>query len=223
MKLFLDNRWLSPYTYSVFCALKHKGIAFELIEVPFEKGVSLNAEFKEKSITGLIPAFEDGDLFLSESLAILEYLEEKYPSPDYPSIFPNSMADRAQARMLFNWYRSGFRPLKEERSIETVFYPELTVKTPLTKESLEEIAEWKRALSELFSASGSWGPGGGDGFLFGEFTLIDAETALMLQRLIRNGDALEEDLKRYSERICSLEPMKDFVTRKRPPYRSYYR
>jgi glutathione S-transferase len=207
LRLYVDDRWQSPYTYSVYSALREKGIQFDLHETHFRDGRFPDAELAGKTYTDLIPALEHGGLVVSESLAILEYLEEVFPST---SLYPASVADRARARFLLSWYRCSFHALRDERSTETIFYEEKRAKAPLSQAAREEIADWMKALRD-FRRPGSE-------FIFGRWTIADTETALMLQRLIRNGDELDADLKAYAESLWKRPSMAEFVERRRPAW-----
>ena len=232
LTFFTDALWLSPYTYTVLGAIREKGIPVAIEEVSFERGRTQTASFQGRTFTDLIPALIDSGhaakaatgeargLALSESLAILEYLEEKFPAPKYRSIYPASTEARAQARMLLSWYRCGFQALRNERSTETVFYPpasaedRLSVKAPLSAAAREEVADWVRCLRSLLKP--------GALFLFGEWTIADSETALMLHRMIVHGDPVDADLVRYAEGIWARASVIEFVKHSRPAYRSYY-
>jgi glutathione S-transferase len=214
--LYLDHLRLSPYTYSVRSALREKGVDFETREVEFEKARVANSTswYAGKSFTDLIPALEHRGEVMSESLAILEYVEEVFGGP---SLYPADPIERARARMLLSWYRCGFQALREERSTETVFFSaELRAKEPLSAKALDEVADWMNALRSWLKP--------GAAFLFeGRWTIADSETALMLQRLIRNGDPVEERLVEYADRIWQRASAAEFVDYPRGPYRSYYR
>lgn len=212
IRLYIDDLRLSPYTYTVNAALKEKGIAFDLVPIRFEKGKSLDPGFARLSPTELIPFFVDGDLKLSESLAMLEYIEETHPSKP---ILPKDLKTRAQARMLLSWYRCGMTALRNERSAETLFYSELRSTTPLSEEAKEEVRDLTKHLKALLKPGAT--------FLFGEWSIADHETALMLQRLIRNGDEIDSDLKAYANKIWERPSAKEWVEFKRPAFKSYYR
>lgn len=214
LTLFLDDLYLSPYTYSVFAALREKGLEFDVHETHFEQGRTTDPAFAGRTFTDLIPALQHGDLVLSESLAILEYLEERFPAPGHPRLLPASLEDRARARLLLSWYRSGFHALRDERSTETVFYDDRRATRPLSDKAQDEVAEWKVALRTYLKPGAS--------FLFGEWCIADTETALMLHRLIRNGDALEQDLVAYAQAQWRRPSAAEFVERARRPFQSYY-
>lgn len=216
MNLFADKLRISPYSYSIFTALREKGIPFEWIDVEFADGETLTSAFKGKTFTDLIPAIEDGSFVLSESMAIIEYLEEKYPPPRYPALLPSKLEARAQARMLLSWYRCGLKTLRDERSTETLFYRDSQAKNlpPLSSTTLSEVGDWLRYLHSILKE--------GERYLFGTWSIADSETALMLQRLILNGYDVGPKLTRFANDIWERPAEKEFVTKARPPYRSFY-
>lgn len=215
IRLFVDATWMSPYSYTVFTALKEKGIAFDIREVRFEKGEVADPEFAGKSYTDLIPMLQHGDNAFSESLAMLEYLEEVFPGPKHRTLFPRDPLARARARMLLSWYRCAFHALREERATETIVYESARAKKPLSQAAREEIAPWVRALKDLRKP--------GAEFLFDDWTIADTETALMLHRLIANGDPLDPDLKAYAENLWRRPSMAEYVNHARCSPDGYYR
>jgi len=220
MKFFIDDLRLSPYTYSVLSALIEKGAPYEMKEVSFADNRSVTPAFAGRTFTDLIPAIDDDGFVLSESLAILEYLEEKYPAPQYASIHPAKRSERAHARMLLSWYRCGMQALRKERSTETVFYPEARRPDgkplpPLSAEAREEVADLATCLKTILKP--------GAPYLFGDrWSIADTETALMLHRLILNGDELDPGLREYAESLWNRPSIQEFVEHPRKPFRSYY-
>ncbi|HSS38846.1 MAG TPA: glutathione S-transferase N-terminal domain-containing protein, partial [Polyangia bacterium] len=67
----------SPYVLSCFVALREKQVPFELRTLSLQKGEQHRPSFVALSLTARVPALVDGDLTLSESSAIVEYLDEK--------------------------------------------------------------------------------------------------------------------------------------------------
>src|SRR6185369_9972468 len=81
-------------------ALREKAIACEEVEVDLPGGAHREPEFRRLNPFGQVPVLQDGDLVIAESVAILEYLEERHPSPP---LLPATPAGRAVTRqyMLF--------------------------------------------------------------------------------------------------------------------------
>src|SRR5688572_1147486 len=99
IRLYGNTPATSPYVMSVFVALEEKGIPYELELLNLEQGEQLRPEFVAQSITNRVPTLRHGEVWLSESLAIIEYLEERFPGPQYPRLLPEDVVERARVRM----------------------------------------------------------------------------------------------------------------------------
>ena len=97
MKLY--HYYRSSASYRVRIALNFKGIPWETALVDLRAPVSAQhtPEFRAVNPQGLIPVVVDGDTTITQSLAIIEYLEETHPDPP---LLPRRAADRAQVRSL---------------------------------------------------------------------------------------------------------------------------
>ncbi|SFB38213.1 maleylpyruvate isomerase [Collimonas sp. OK607] len=95
----LHNYFRSSSSYRVRIALNLKGLPFEYAAVHLNRngGEQFQTEFKTLNPQGLVPVLRDQGLNVSQSLAILEYLEEKYP---HPPLLPQAIEDRAYVRQL---------------------------------------------------------------------------------------------------------------------------
>src|SRR5689334_3500475 len=93
MKLY--SYWRSQATFRVRIALNLKGLAHEDVFIHLERGDQFKPEYKALNPQAVVPTLFDGDAKLFQSLAILEYLEEKYPKPP---ILPSDPVARAWVR-----------------------------------------------------------------------------------------------------------------------------
>lgn len=92
--IVLHGVYGSPFVRKVLAVLAIKGLAYEHIQqMPFAR----DAEFQKISPLGKVPALQDGELTVSDSTVICEYLEDAYP--DNP-VYPADAITKAQAR----WY-----------------------------------------------------------------------------------------------------------------------
>ena len=186
--LYADTQLASPYAMSVAVALDEKGLAYELRRLDLDAKEHQDAGFRARSLTARVPTLTRGGFALSESSAIDEYLEEAYPPPRYPPIYPRGLEDRARARQVQAWVRSDLMPIRMERSTQVVFFR--TRMKPLSAEALE-------AAQKLFAAAEALLPEGAEN-LFGEWCIADTDLALMLNRLAMHEDAMPERLARYA-------------------------
>jgi len=186
MLLYADSRFTSPYAMSVFVALTEKQLSFEIRTLDLDAGANNDPAYARTSLTQRVPTLIDGDFALSESSAIAEYLEDTFPDPP---IFPAGRQMRARARQVQAWLRSDFMPIRMERPTPTIFYRQ-PISTPLSAAAQLSSRKLCAAASELL------GHGGEN--LFGDWSIADVDLALMLHRLIINGDQVPLPLARYA-------------------------
>jgi glutathione S-transferase len=205
--LFAETLWASPYAFSSLVALREKKVPFDLVEVELAAGAHQKPDYATPSITGRIPSLEHEGFRLAESSAIAEYLEEVLPPPRFPRLFPEAVRDRARARQVMAWLRSDLGALREERSTMTMFYHR-SWSRPLTAQAQRDAQRLVRVAEQLVPATG--GP------LFGAWSLVDAELAFMLHRLLLSGDPLPERLDAYARAQWARPSAREFVDHARP-------
>ncbi len=102
MSLKLYGYWRSSASYRVRIALNLKGLKYDYVPVHLVKngGEQYSADYKKLNPAMLVPSFvdDDEDITLNQSLAIIEYLDEKYPSD--VQLLPEHTLDRARIRMI---------------------------------------------------------------------------------------------------------------------------
>lgn len=179
--LYVDSRFTSPYAMSAFVTLVEKGIPFDIQTVDLGARENYQDDYSDLSLTCRVPTLSQGDFHLSESSAITEYLDECYPEPGFSSVYPANMKERARARQIQAWLRSDFLEIREERITEVIFYKEINT-APLSEAA-------SRSLKKLISGLGNVLKEGSSD-LFAKWCIADTEVALMLNRLIMNGDSV---------------------------------
>ena len=202
--LYVDTQFASPYAMSAFVALHEKSLPFEIATVDLAANEHHAAHFAATSLTQRVPTFVHNSFSLSESSAISEYVNEVFPGP---SLYPSDPQSRARARQVQAWLRSDLMPIRQERSTEVVFY------TP-TKSQLS--GEGQASAAKLFAAAEALLSPGSEN-LFGQWCIADVDLALMLNRLVLNGDQVPERLAAYARRQWQRPSVQLWVNQRRPP------
>ena len=112
MKLYTYFR--SSAAYRVRIALHLKGLSYEAVPVHLlrDGGEQLQATYRSINPSGLVPAFQDEWLTLTQSMAILEYLEDSHP---HPPILPKDAQSRARVRELAQIIACDIHPVNNLR------------------------------------------------------------------------------------------------------------
>jgi glutathione S-transferase len=196
LKLYVDSKFISPYAMSAFVALHEKGLPFDIATVDLSTQEARSLEFVTASRTQRVPALMHGAFYLPESSAISEYLDETFAgTPLYPKLPQN----RAVARYIQAWLRSDLMPIRQERPTEVLFYG--AKKPTLSPEGLRAANKLLSVAQSLLTKNSS---NKFSEHLFDEWCIADTDLALMLNRLILNGDAVPDDLANYAARLCAV-------------------
>ena len=188
--LYTNRECSSPYVLSVYATLVEKGLPFELKSIDLGTQENLEPEYQRISLTSRVPTLVHGEFSLSESSAIVEYLEDAFALPDFPSVYPGGIQERARARQIQAWVRSDLGVLREERQT-TVIYGE---RNP---EALSSVGQ--RAAAKLLSVADTLIDAQGNN-LFGSWSIADVDFSVMLNRLCANGDPVPEKIRKYVDR-----------------------
>jgi maleylacetoacetate isomerase/maleylpyruvate isomerase len=93
----LYNYFRSSASYRVRIALALKGLEYDYKAVHLQKNEHLAESYAAVSAARLVPLLQDGDKVLTQSLAIIEYLDETHPEP---ALLPGTAVERARIRAL---------------------------------------------------------------------------------------------------------------------------
>ena len=186
LTLYVDSNFISPYAMACFVALVEKKLPFDLKPIDIDTGEHLLPQFRDLALTGRVPMLVHGELMLNESSAIIEYLEEAFPAPQYARVLPADLVKRARAREIQAWIRSDLMALRAERSTVCVFVEP-------TAMQLSEVGQ--AAADRLIRIAERLIDGE---HLFGDWSIADTDLALMLNRLVNNGDPAPERIATYA-------------------------
>lgn len=202
--LYTDAAWVSPYVFSCFVAMHEKGLPFEARTIDLDEGRQLEPPYRDLSLTAKVPALEHGDFWLSESTAIVEYLEDCFPTPR--RVLPQDPRERARARQVMSWLRSDLLSLRKERPTRSIFFERAT--EPLSEDAAKAAEKLVRVTSALLPE--------GRLSLFGDFSVADADLAFCLYRLLLNGHEVPPRVRAFAEAQWRRASIRAFVERQRP-------
>ena len=196
MLLIIGNKNYSSWSFRPWIAMKAVGIGFE------ERVISLNdPEFKRAiapvSQNGKVPALDDDGVHVWESLAILEYLAEKFP---HAGLWPADARARAHARAVAAEMHGGFAALRGECPMN--FWRPVK-RRELSADALANVARIDAMWSECRLRYG--GP-----FLFGPFGAADAMYAPVVSRFHTYAVEVGERSLAYMDAVMALPAWREW-------------
>ncbi len=207
LKLYIGNKNYSSWSMRPWVLLRQAGIAFEEVLVRFDSFES-NSAFKKAlqgvSPTGRVPLLVDNGLTVWDTLAIAEYVAEKYPQAQ---LWPASTTARARARSICAEMHSGFHALRDicPMNIEAQLADTGALiwrDKPAVRAEVRRIVEMWGALLEEHG-----GP-----MLFGSFSVADAYFAPVCMRLKTYGLPVPAAISAYVDRVCQLPGVQAWIT-----------
>lgn len=176
LTLVIGNKNYSSWSMRPWMALKGAGIAFEEVVIPLYTGDEDKRRILHYSPAGKVPILIDGAVTVWDSLAIVEYLAERFPDK---GVWPADAGARAHARSVSAEMHSGFMPLRNECSMNIHRKP---FKRELSADAKANVARIQEIWTDCRSKYASDGP-----FLFGRFTGADAMYAPVIHRFRTYG------------------------------------
>jgi glutathione S-transferase len=215
--LYIGEKNISSWSMRAWVALTWKGIPFEERSILLTQDKS-RVERKKVSPTGKLPVLHHGGLVIPDSLAIIEYVEETFPPPSYPALWPSDRALRARARWLAASMHSGFMNIREGMSFNLCFLPKVPAASPQAlTESQEVLALWESVLTKTDRRGGP--------YLCGAFCAADVMFATLAARL-RAFDVPTSDYpqaREYVTAVLAAPPVAAWMDQARalPPRETY--
>ena len=199
LKLIIVNKAYSSWSLRPWILLAHFHIPFEEVLIPLDTP-DTKQRILEHSPSGKCPCLRDGAIEVWESLAILEYVAEKYPEK---AIWPRAKGARAQARALASEMHAGFQALRQ--NCPTQFVRPVR-KIDITPAALADVARIEAAWAEARRRFGKGGP-----FLFGRFSAADAMFAPVVNRLHIYDVPVSAQTRAYMDAIMALPAWKAWI------------
>jgi glutathione S-transferase len=202
LKLIIGNKAYSSWSLRGWLAAKQSGLPFEEMTVPlYDADWDKRREGDEFApSSGKVPILWDGDVVVWDSLAIVEYLNEKSGGTRF---WPADDAARAMARSMAAEMHSGFAALRRKHSmnVRQVFPPKAPDADVLA--DLTRIMElWAQARARF----------GGEGqFLFGDFGAADIMYAPVVTRIVTYGLPVARFATGYMDAVLHHPFMQDWI------------
>lgn len=201
LRLIIGNKNYSSWSLRPWLAMKVAGIAFN------ETLVSLDAaDFRAKVLAlsggggpGKVPMLIDGDVRVWESLAILEYLAERFPAS---GLWPAAESARAHARSAAAEMHSGFMGLRRHLP--------MNVRRPVKARALDADAAADAARIDTIWAECRARFGAGGPFLYGAFGATDAMYAPVVWRFHTYAVDVSEGARAYMRAVMALPAMAEW-------------
>ncbi len=199
MQLYIGNKNYSSWSMRPWVLLRQAEIPFEEVLLRFDAFTpdsKFKTELARHSPAGRVPVLVDEGFAVWDTLAIAEYLAEKYPER---RLWPAERQARARARSVCAEMHTGFGalrshfPMNIEASLPEVGRRALREHPPVRADVDRLLQMW----SELLSTHG--GP-----MLFGEFSIADAFFAPVVKRLLTYAVPLPPVVAAYVERVQAL-------------------
>jgi glutathione S-transferase len=194
LKLIIGNKNYSSWSLRPWIAMKVANIAFDETLIPLYQPGSIE-EMLKYAPSGKVPILIDGDVTVWESLAILEYLADRFPQA---KLWPADLAARAHARAIASEMHAGFAPLRQHcpMNMRRENRPRAGGLPAEVQDNIKRIdALWSNARARF----GKDGP-----FLFGAFGAADAMYAPVVSRFVSYGIAVSPTAKAYIEAVTAL-------------------
>ena len=206
MQLYIGNKNYSSWSMRPWVLLRQAGIAFDEVKLRFD-AFTPDSRFKTElariSPAGRVPVLVDADLVVWDTLAIAEYVAEKFPAK---ALWPQDAKARARARSVCAEMHSGFSalrshfPMNVEASLPEVGERVLREQAGVRDDLARLVGMWSALLES------SRGP-----LLFGQFSIADAFFAPVVMRIKTYQLPLPALIQAYADRVAALPGVQAWV------------
>lgn len=206
LKLYIGNKNYSSWSMRPWVLLRQADIAFEEVKVrfdSFDSSSSFKKTIGDVTPVGKVPALVDDGFVVWDTLAIAEYLAEKFPDK---ALWPQDVQARARARSLCAEMHSGFGalraacPMNIEADLAATGQLIWRDKPAVRADVARIVAMWRELLAQ------HKGP-----MLMGKFGIVDAFFAPVCMRLKSYALPVPAEITAYIERLCLLPGVKAWI------------
>jgi glutathione S-transferase len=207
MQLYIGNKNYSSWSMRPWVLLKQAGIPFDEIKLRFD-AFSPESKFKTElariSPAGRVLVLVDGDLAVWDTLAIAEYVAERFPEK---TLWPQDARARARARSVCAEMHSGFGALRSHLP--------MNIEAALPEVGTRVLAEQSGVRDDLARLVGMWSAlleSSGGPMLFGAFGIADAFFAPVVMRLNTYRVPMSAPIAAYLQRVTALPGVQAWIT-----------
>lgn len=193
--IVLGNKRYSSWSLRPWLALKHTGAAFDEVVIPLYRDGS-KEQILRHSPAGKVPILKQDGVTVWESLAICEYLADRFPAA---GLWPADPALCALARSISTEMHGGFAALRQNLPMDLSRQGGDPARIAAAQADIDRVAQiWR----DCRAAHGAGGP-----FLFGRFTNADAMYAPVVCRFRSHGVTLDPVCAAYADTVMDLPAM----------------
>ncbi len=207
LKLYIGNKNYSSWSMRPWVLMRQAGITFDEVMVRFDS-FDADSDFKralkDVNPVGKVPVLVDGDLAVWDTLAIAEYLAERFPDK---ALWPTDPKARARARSVCAEMHAGFTALRSAcpMNIEASL-PDVGALAWRDKPGVRaDVARLEAMWTALLNTHG--GP-----MLFGDFSIADAYFAPVCMRLRTYGLPVSSTVSAYVDRVVALSGVAAWIS-----------
>jgi glutathione S-transferase len=205
MQLWIGNKNYSSWSMRAGVLLRQAGIAFDEVKLrlSFQPGSEFQRRLAAVTPAGRVPVLVDGDLAVWDTLAIAEYLAEKFPEL---GLWPRERAARARARSLCAEMHAGFGALRQ--------HCPMNIEAALPEAGARALREQPQVAADLARIDAMWTDAlraSGGPLLFGAFTIADAYFAPVVMRVHGYALPLGAQAAAYAERVTALPAVQHWI------------
>jgi glutathione S-transferase len=200
LTLVIGNKNYSSWSMRPWLALKACGMAFDEVLIPLYTGDADKQRILKFTRSGKVPALVDGDVTIWDSLAVIEYIAERFPEAQ---LWPQDAAMRAHARSVSAEMHSGFAALRNECGMN--LHRPVGAKA-LSAEARADVARIQESWSDCRARYGKLGP-----YLFGAFSGADAMYAPVVHRFRTYAIDVMPVVRDYMETMMALPAFQEWT------------
>jgi glutathione S-transferase len=200
LTLYIGNKAYSSWSLRAWLALSATGAEFEEVRIALYQAGS-PAELLRHSPTGRVPVLRDGELLIWDSLAICEYLAERFPAA---RLWPADVADRAQARAVSAEMHSGFAALRQALPMNVRATGRRVALDADVERDIARVCTIWRECRTRCADGGPW--------LFGAFSIADCMYAPVVMRFHTYGVACDVPERAYVATMLARPALQSWIS-----------